>query len=467
MYGFICFVVKIHKRCFKSCYFFFVVVEVCYIIEENGVISVELVLMTYDDYPIIKSFYQDKDVMKMITGDVLSEQEIKEKWETITSWNHELKYGYYLGFDQDLLVGVGCLKPYSHGVEVGYMVYPRYWRQGYGKQICCELMKIVETMTVQRIVAYIDPLNIPSKKILESYGFQSMYQKGDEEFLEKKKNRITGYTGLYGIVANPIRHSFSPMMHNTAFQTLGIDDVYLAFEVAENQLSDYITSVKTLNIKGFNVSMPYKLKIMDYLDDLTTEAKLCQAVNTVKNVNGKLIGHISDGKGFVMACEERGWQIQNQKIVVLGAGGAACAIIVEMALQGAKEIVVYNRSEKPFIEELNQKLNCDIHLKSLSNKDELKQDLKDAYLLVQTTNVGMSPNVDQCLIDESYLSHQLKVADIIYKPAQTKLLKMAERLGLEYMNGEGMILYQGAVSFEYWTGQKMPIKEVKIALGME
>ena len=134
-----------------------------------------------------------------------------------------------------------------------------------------------------------------------------------------------------------------------------------------------------------------------------------------------------------MSCEEREWHIQNQKIVVLGAGGADCAIIVEMALQGAKEIVVYNRSEKPFIKELNQKLNCDIHLKSLSNKDELKQDLKDAYLLVQTTNVGMSPNVDQCLIDESYLSHQLKVADIIYKPAQTKLLKMAERLGLEYI----------------------------------
>ena len=116
-------------------------------------ISVELVLMTYDDYPIIKSFYQDKDVMKMITGDVLSEQEMKEKWEIITSWNHDLKYGYYLGFDQDLLVGVGCLKPYSHGVEVGYMIYPRYWRQEYGKQICYELMKIVETMTVQRRVA--------------------------------------------------------------------------------------------------------------------------------------------------------------------------------------------------------------------------------------------------------------------------------------------------------------------------
>ena len=283
-----------------------------------------------------------------------------------------------------------------------------------------------------------------------------------------EKNRITGYTGLYGIVANPIKHSFSPLMHNTAFLTLGIDDVYLAFEVEEDKLKDFITSVKTLNIKGFNVSMPYKLKIMDYLDEISQEAELCQSVNTVKNENGKLIGHISDGKGFFMACEEKGWNIQNQKIVVLGAGGAACAIIVEAALQGAKEIVVYNRSDKPFIRELNEKLDCPIILKSLSEMNELKEDLKDSYLLIQTTNVGMTPNEEGCLIpDESYLPSHLKVADIIYKPQMTKLLKIAKDKGLEYMNGEGMIVYQGAVSFEYWTNQKMPVKEVKKALGME
>lgn len=282
------------------------------------------------------------------------------------------------------------------------------------------------------------------------------------------KNSITGYTGLYGIVANPIKHSFSPMMHNTAFQTLGIDDVYLAFEVNESQLSDFITSVRTLNIKGFNVSMPYKIKIMDYLDGITQEARLCHAVNTVKYENNRLIGHISDGKGFFMSCEEKGWFIQNQKIVVLGAGGAACAIIVEAALQGAKEIIVYNRSDKPFIRELNEKLECPIVLKSLSHLDELKEDLKDTYLLIQTTNVGMAPNSEGCLIpDESYLPKQLKVADIIYNPKETKLLTMARKKVLEYMNGEGMILYQGAVSFEFWTKQKMPIKEVKKALEME
>lgn len=282
------------------------------------------------------------------------------------------------------------------------------------------------------------------------------------------KNTITGYTGLYGIVANPIKHSFSPMMHNTAFQTLGIDDVYLAFEVNDDQLDDYITSVKTLNIKGFNISMPYKIKIMKYLDEMTQEAQLCQAVNTVKNENGKLIGHISDGKGFFMSCVEKGWDIRNQKIVVLGAGGAACAIIVALALQGAKEIIVYNRSDKPFIKELNDKLECPIVLKSLSDLESLKEDLKDTYLLIQTTGIGMEPNTDQCLIpDSSYLPTTLKVADIIYNPLETKLLTMAKEKGLEYMNGEGMILYQGAVSFEFWTGQKMPIPEVKKALGME
>ena len=279
-------------------------------------------------------------------------------------------------------------------------------------------------------------------------------------------NKITGYTGLYGIVADPIKHSFSPMMHNTAFLHLGINDVYLAFEVKEEHLEDYITSVKTLGIKGFNVSMPYKLKIMKYLDELTDEAKLCQAVNTVKNVDGKLIGHISDGIGFYMSCLNKGWNVDNKKIVILGAGGAAQAIIVELSKR-VKEIIVYNRSDKPFIRELNDKVECPIILKSLDNKDELKEDLKDAYLLIQTTGVGMSPHEDSCLIDESYLTDGLKVADIIYKPKMTKLLKMAKDKGLDYMNGEGMIVYQGAVSFEFWTGQKMPIDEVKKAIGME
>lgn len=426
-------------------------------------------LIKEEDYHYFESLYKNEKVTKMITGYPLSNQQIQERFLKVMSFNHDQGYGYYLVFVDYQCIGIGCLKPFDNDVEVGYMLYPQYWNQGYGSQVCQLLIEKALFYGFKRMVAYIDPQNEASRKILYKNQFQTIYQKGDEEFLERKENiKITGYTGLYGIVANPIKHSFSPLMHNTAFQTLDINDVYLAFEVDEPHLQDYITSVKTLNIKGFNVSMPYKLKIIDYLDELTQEASLCQAVNTVKNVNGKLIGHISDGKGFILACEEKGWNLQDQKIVILGAGGAASAIIVAASMQKAKEIVVYNRSDKPFIRELNDKLNCPITLKSLSDLDGLKKDLSDTYLLIQTTNVGMIPHEEGCLIpDESYLPKSLKVADIIYKPQETKLLKMAKNKGLEYMNGEGMILYQGAVSFEFWTGQKMPILEVKKALGME
>lgn len=424
-------------------------------------------LCTKEDVEIIRTFYKDVDIMKMITGEVVSHQEFMKKMDIIFSWDSQRGYGYYKFYDCNQLIGIGCLKPYNNQVEVGYMLYKEFWGQGYGKKLCQLLIEKTRNLHFDKVVAFIDSQNIASKKILTYCGFKS-YNKGNKEFLEMKlKNQITGYTGLYGIVANPIKHSFSPMMHNTAFQTLGIDDVYLAFEVEEENLQDYITSVKTLNIKGFNVSMPYKLKIIDYLDEITEEAKLCQAVNTVKNDHGRLIGHISDGKGFFMACEEKNWYIQNQKIVILGAGGAACAILVEAARQGAKEIIVYNRSAKPFIEELDNQLDCPIILKRLNDLESLKNDLSNAYLLIQTTNVGMKPDIEGCLIpDGSYLPAQLKVADIIYNPQETKLLSLAKERGCEYMNGEGMILYQGAVSFEYWTNQKMPIQEVKQALGM-
>lgn len=281
------------------------------------------------------------------------------------------------------------------------------------------------------------------------------------------KNTITGYTGLYGIIAKPIKHSFSPMMHNTAFQKLKMDDVYLAFEIEEEQLESFINAVPVLPIKGFNVSMPYKVKIMKYLDELTPEASMCKAVNTVVYRDGKLIGHITDGIGFVRSCKDKGWNIGNQKIVVIGAGGAATAIIVQLALEGAREIIVYNRSDKPHIKELNEQLSCTIALRKLEDKESLKKDLHDSYLLINTTNVGMQPSVEECVLpDSSYFSNDIKVADIIYHPKMTKLLQMAKEKQLEYINGEGMIVFQGAESFRFWTGETMPIGEVLQALEM-
>ena len=281
-------------------------------------------------------------------------------------------------------------------------------------------------------------------------------------------NFINGYTSLYGIVAQPIKHSLSTMMHNTAYQELGMNSVYLAFETAQEDLEAFINSVKTLNILGFNVSMPYKQTIMKYLDELSEDATLCEAVNTVKYVDGKLIGHITDGKGFFLSCEQKGWRIQGKKVVILGAGGAANAIIVEAAMQQASEIIVYNRSDKPFVRELNNKVQSTIILKDIKDLKSLKEDLNDAYMLIQTSSVGMNPHSDGCLIpDCTYLHKDLKVVDIIYQPKETVLLKYAREQGCDYMNGEGMILYQGAVAFEYWTGEKMPIECVKKAIGLE
>ena len=279
--------------------------------------------------------------------------------------------------------------------------------------------------------------------------------------------KINGYTGLYGIVANPIKHSISPKMHNCAFQELKLNDVYLAFEVNEDKFDDFMRSVKTLNIKGFNVSMPYKTKVLPYLDELTDSAKQCGAVNTVKNRDGHLVGHITDGEGLYKAIINKGWHVENKKIVVLGAGGAANAIVVELAKQGAKEIVVYNRSDKDKLKDIGNKLKCEFKF-HLFDEDKLKEDLKDAYMLINTTSVGMKPNEEKCLISsEDTLSSHLKVIDIIYNPKETKLLKMAKEMNLEYMNGEAMLLYQGASSFEFWTGKNMPIDKVKEELEME
>ena len=271
---------------------------------------------------------------------------------------------------------------------------------------------------------------------------------------------INGYTTLYGIVANPIKHSISPLMHNCSFEHLGINSVYMAFEIQKDDLKSFVQSVKTLDIKGFNVSMPFKKEIIQYLDDLSEEAKLCQAVNTVKNIDGKLIGHISDGEGFVLSCLNKGWNIRDKKFVVLGAGGASQSMIVSLIRHGASEVIVYNRSHKDFIEELDKHSDTHIVLKNLYDKESLKKDLRDAYMLINTTSLGMNKD-DECIIDESYLIQNIKVYDIIYKPKETKLLTLAKNMNLQYCNGIDMLIYQGAISFKYWTGYNMPIDLVK------
>ncbi|MEI5992570.1 shikimate dehydrogenase [Candidatus Enterococcus mansonii] len=282
------------------------------------------------------------------------------------------------------------------------------------------------------------------------------------------ENTITGHTRLAALFATPIRHSVSPMIHNTAFQALGIDAVYLAFEVGTDGLEKAIDSIRNLDMLGANLSMPNKIAAVEYMDELSEAARLIGAVNTITNIDGALTGHNTDGTGFMRSLEDIDVDIIGKKITIIGAGGAATAIIVQAALDGVKEITVYNRKDE-FYENIKEKLayisentKCSITLNDLADKDKLAKDVKESTLLLNATGVGMKPLENQTPIqDFSIIRPDLAVCDVIYTPQETEFLKQARLRGAKTNNGLGMLLYQGAAAFEKWTEKEMPIAIVK------
>ena len=283
--------------------------------------------------------------------------------------------------------------------------------------------------------------------------------------------RITGHTELIGLIATPIRHSMSPTMHNEAFAHLGLDYVYLAFEVDNQELKDVVQGFRALKLRGFNVSMPNKTAICQYLDKLSPAAELVGAVNTVVNDNGVLTGHITDGTGYMRALAEEGINIIGKKMTVLGAGGAATALCVQAALNGVKEISIFNQKEKFFanaeqtLARIRNNTNCEIHLYDLADHDRLRQEIDSSMILTNATGVGMKPFEGQMLLpNDSFLRPDLIVSDVIYNPRKTHLLQVAEKKGCRTLNGLGMMLWQGAKAFEIWTGKEMPVDYVKNVL---
>lgn len=282
------------------------------------------------------------------------------------------------------------------------------------------------------------------------------------------ENTITGHTKLVSLFATPIRHSVSPMLHNTAFQFLGINAVYLAFEVGNDGLVQAIDSIRNLEMLGANLSMPNKMLALDSMDELSKAAKLVGAINTITNDNGKLTGHNTDGIGFMRSLDDIDVNIIGKKMTIIGAGGAATAIIVQAALDGVKEIAVYNRKDQ-FYTAIQKKLNdiaehtsCNIHLNDLADKKKMSKDVSESSLLLNATGVGMGTLQDQTPIDDFSIIHSdLAVCDVIYTPRETEFLKQAKLRGAKTNNGLGMLLYQGAAAFKLWTGQDMPINIVK------
>ncbi|HER1557470.1 shikimate 5-dehydrogenase [Streptococcus pyogenes] len=287
--------------------------------------------------------------------------------------------------------------------------------------------------------------------------------------------RLSGHTLLVSLLATPIRHSLSPKMHNEAYAKLGLDYAYLAFEVGTEQLADAVQGIRALGIRGSNVSMPNKEAILPLLDDLSPAAELVGAVNTVVNKDGKgrLVGHITDGIGALRALADEGVSVKNKIITLAGVGGAGKAIAVQLAFDGAKEIRLFNRqatrlsSVQKLVTKLNQLTRTKVTLQDLEDQTAFKEAIRESHLFIDATSVGMKPLENLSLItDPELIRPDLVVFDIVYSPAETKLLAFARQHGAQkVINGLGMVLYQGAEAFKLITGQDMPVDAIKPLLG--
>lgn len=274
--------------------------------------------------------------------------------------------------------------------------------------------------------------------------------------------KIDGYTRLAAVVANPIKHSISPFIHNRAFEATNTNGVYLAWEVEGTDLAETVANIRRYQMFGINLSMPYKEQVIPYLDQLSEEARLIGAVNTVVNRDGTLIGYNTDGKGFFKSLPS--FKISGKRMVLLGAGGAAKAILAQAILDGVSQVSVFVRSAsiektRPYLEKLQNETGFKADLFALEDVSELQARITDSDLLVNATSVGMD-GVSQPISASIVLPERLLVADVIYQPFETPFLKWARNQGNHAVNGLGMLLYQAAEAFQLWTGKEMPTDQI-------
>lgn len=273
---------------------------------------------------------------------------------------------------------------------------------------------------------------------------------------------ITGKTKLCGVIGDPIEHTMSPLIQNAAFQAFGLDFVYVAFRVKNADLDKAVDGMRAMNIVGLNVTVPHKVAVIPFLDKLDPLAEKIGAVNTIVNHDGILTGYNTDALGFLQPLFERGIGLKDKNVVILGAGGAARGISFVLAQEGAR-LVIFNRTlEKA--EELCDNIAQYFAVKARAlepNDEDLRRELPWADILVNTTSVGMVPRTDEAPIDNKLLSSKLIVYDIVYNPLKTRLLAEAESAGAQTIGGLEMLVWQGALAFEKWTGYKAPVGLMK------
>ncbi len=283
------------------------------------------------------------------------------------------------------------------------------------------------------------------------------------------ERRISGRTGMFCLIGTPVGHSGSPAMYNYSFQNKGLDYAYLAYDIPLEKTEEAVQALRVLGCKGFNVTMPCKTKVAELVDELSDAAKLIGACNTVVVKDGKLYGNNTDGMGFVRNLKENGVDVKGKKMTIMGAGGAATAVQVQSALDGAVKISIFNRDDEFYAnaERTKAKIKemlpeCDVNVYHLEDTEKLYAEIKDSDILVNATKVGMKPLDEQSLVeDTSVFRPDLVVADVVYNPKETKFVKEAKEAGCKVaVGGIGMLLWQGAAAFKLFTGEDMPTDEV-------
>ncbi len=277
---------------------------------------------------------------------------------------------------------------------------------------------------------------------------------------QKNRQAITGKTVLCGIIGDPIAHTMSPAMHNTAYETLHLDYLYVPFRVTKEQLPNAIRGMRALNMRGLNVTIPHKAVVLTMLDQVDERAGKIGAVNTIVNTNGILSGFNTDAEGFMRTLVEKDIRIPGKRILIIGAGGAAKAVAFALAEHKAR-IMIINRSQEKaaaLAKQLKDQLQADAAAYSLEESN-LREAAASVEMIVNTTSIGMG--TADTPIPARYLRKNLLVYDIVYNPLRTQLLREAELKGAMTICGAEMLAWQGAIAFEKWTGCKAPVEIMK------
>ncbi|MCL2687364.1 MAG: shikimate dehydrogenase [Methanobrevibacter sp.] len=295
---------------------------------------------------------------------------------------------------------------------------------------------------------------------------------------------VSGTTKVVGVIGNPVEHSLSPVMFNAAFEAKKLDYVYVPFKVEKKDLSNAIKGAKAFGISGLNITIPHKQNVIKYLDKFDIMANLIGAVNTIDFSSGKSKGYNTDCVGAVQAIKEVS-TVKNKNVVIIGAGGAARAIAFQLAIEGTNNIIIINRTAKKaksLIYDIKTLLSSDF--KNNSKLDDIKIDfshinlefdygsldklpktLANADILIDTSPVGMHPNInDKPLATADMMHSNLIVNDIVYNPIETSLIKEAKKANATPVTGIKMLLYQGAENFKIWTGKEAPLDVMEKSL---